>query len=386
MNSQAKPQLLPLTSLRFVAALLIVVHHLKGHMWLTKETMESFNFGAAVSFFFVLSGFVLQYSYGESSKKINWIDFSIIRFFRIWPLHVVVLIITWVWLDTDSFAYQLSRISFVEISAIALLMQSWIPDDFVYFALNGPSWSISTELFFYVSFPALSYLLTRSARIFVFCVVLQTVVWLTIAIFLNGNSNDEMYAVGLVYINPLARLAEFAAGMLAARLYERYNLPVRAPRQVVLFTALEFGVLVIAVLISVSTHFDSYFMSTVIDNVFGSLIRLWISISSGLVIYPFIIIIFSLQIGLLSNFLKNPIFVWLGTIIFSLYLVHLPIILYWKNTVSKHIDSVAISVVLFAISLILMSALLHALVEKTGLRFAKMLVLKMNARPQSIQT
>jgi len=49
-----------LTALRFFAALMIVVHHLVGVFGIKDIGV---NWGQGVSFFFVLSGFILTYVY-----------------------------------------------------------------------------------------------------------------------------------------------------------------------------------------------------------------------------------------------------------------------------------------------------------------------------------
>lgn len=57
-----------LTSLRFFAAFAIVLHHLEG-LFLIKGTHD---LAYGVSFFFILSGFILTYSYSsfKSNKEI----------------------------------------------------------------------------------------------------------------------------------------------------------------------------------------------------------------------------------------------------------------------------------------------------------------------------
>ena len=376
MNQAHKSQLLPLTSLRFVAASLIVIHHLKGQIWLPPNILEPFNFGTAVSFFFVLSGFVLYYSYHKRIGEIAWAKFAAIRFFRIWPLHIVILFISWIWLDTETFVYQLARLETGEIAAILILMQAWIPKDIVYFGLNSPSWSISTELFFYLSFPMLCCLLVRKLSGFVLGILLLTLIWLLLATKLIYNPEVELHAVGLAYINPLARLAEFTSGMIAAHLFLEFNLPKRAPKNYLLFTVLEFTLLAMAVLIGVISHLDSHLITVLVRPVFGPVVGIWISTNSGILVYPFIIVIFALGRGLLSKLLSNVFFVWLGTISFAVYLVHQNLIAYWKKVVSQHIESVPVSVFLLIITLVILSALLHTIVEKPGLRFAKILIFR----------
>lgn len=73
-----------LTSLRFFAALMIVIHHSTGLFGIKNI---SFHIGQGVSSFFVLSGFILSYVY---PKLENWYEikkFWKARIARLWPAH-----------------------------------------------------------------------------------------------------------------------------------------------------------------------------------------------------------------------------------------------------------------------------------------------------------
>lgn len=76
-----------LHSLRFVFIMLIVVSHLVG---------SKFDFGGecGVSFFFILSGFVLSYAYGEKVKTGQFRTWSLLRrqLLKFYPLHLLMLV------------------------------------------------------------------------------------------------------------------------------------------------------------------------------------------------------------------------------------------------------------------------------------------------------
>ena len=75
-----------LTSLRFFAALAVVIHHTRNAWANTVVTDYIGQVGwLGVSFFFILSGFVLMWSYKPS---LSFRDFIIRRLIRIWPLHL----------------------------------------------------------------------------------------------------------------------------------------------------------------------------------------------------------------------------------------------------------------------------------------------------------
>ena len=143
--SPKKPALHALTSLRFFASLAIVVHHCNGVFW---PAADLGPLDAGVSFFFVLSGFILAYVYHDpSSGQFAWGRFYVARLARIWPLHLVCLLLMIAFVKVpESFESGV-------LLANGLMLHAWIPFDRYFFSYNYASWSISTELFFYMLFP-----------------------------------------------------------------------------------------------------------------------------------------------------------------------------------------------------------------------------------------
>ena len=88
-----KPQvqvLHALTGLRFLAAFAVFAHHVSGRFGIEKERMWLGALG--VSFFFVLSGFILTYVYHDKLKRENLAKFYFTRWARIWPLHIATML------------------------------------------------------------------------------------------------------------------------------------------------------------------------------------------------------------------------------------------------------------------------------------------------------
>ena len=82
----AAPRIESLTPLRFFAAVLIVLHHGR----------EQFAIGQGVSFFFVLSGFILAYAYPRLEGHREVLTFLRARIARIWPAHGATLVLAFV--------------------------------------------------------------------------------------------------------------------------------------------------------------------------------------------------------------------------------------------------------------------------------------------------
>src|SRR5580692_11516200 len=102
----AKAQLLPLTGMRFFLAIWVVVFHqpfLRGFAWMSQfpEPIPSLiDTGyVAVGVFFVLSGFVLSYSYPlhQVWPAGFWKQFAVARFARIYPAYCVGLLLSAPW-------------------------------------------------------------------------------------------------------------------------------------------------------------------------------------------------------------------------------------------------------------------------------------------------
>jgi peptidoglycan/LPS O-acetylase OafA/YrhL len=156
----SKPEkVLPLTSLRFFAALGIVFHHyfessfpvLKQERWVSPLIDYS---AVGVYFFFVLSGYILGYVYLRGDGTVDRRRFWIARFARIYPLYIVTILVSVPRLLSGRIvrfgAAKAVLGTGATFTAHALLLQHWIPQ---LGALNYPSWSISAEAFFYLVFP-----------------------------------------------------------------------------------------------------------------------------------------------------------------------------------------------------------------------------------------
>jgi peptidoglycan/LPS O-acetylase OafA/YrhL len=146
-----------LTGLRFLAALVVVLQHATRHFAQVPVLSELFDQGAVgVTFFFILSGFVLTWSHKPVRSKWN---FYRNRFARVYPLHLLTLLLS------IPLVLAAQEFSWTSLVATVLLLQAWSPDRMVQFAMNGPSWSLSCEAFFYAVFPFLITPISRLRRI-----------------------------------------------------------------------------------------------------------------------------------------------------------------------------------------------------------------------------
>jgi peptidoglycan/LPS O-acetylase OafA/YrhL len=213
-----------LTSLRFFAALAIVVHHGADFGLIPAAALQRIDLAQGVTFFFVLSGFVLTYTYGQGPLRLR--RFYGARLARIWPaaalsiLLVPLLLPRALFLSSGAHGFP----DFGVFLLCVLLLQAVVPVPNVYFAYNAVTWSVSVEAVFYLLFPALLVALRRHWQLTLALVALVglALVGLAAGLHLPDFSPSRLAEPGwhgLIYIHPLARLGEFVIGMLAARLF-----------------------------------------------------------------------------------------------------------------------------------------------------------------------
>lgn len=162
-----------LEGLRGVAALFVVFHH----MCYAPPHRQFESAYLCVDLFFVLSGFVICRAYGEQlTSRAQLRTFAIRRIGRLWPAHIATSVLA------IAIAHRVPSIG--EVLALATMSQglNLFPDgvgDLV-------SWSISDEMFVYLAFGALCFLLQGKARIAGFAALALIgyvlAVWITLSI------------------------------------------------------------------------------------------------------------------------------------------------------------------------------------------------------------
>ena len=151
-----RPPLPVLTSLRFFAAMEVLLFHYRDGWGLLLDSVASefitelFEAGyQAVTFFFVLSGFILTYGYAGHSEAELFIvrghEFLKSRLARIYPTYFLALCIPLSIFVYGTFVWKIQSLGvFVGgLMLSPLLLQAWVPAMAV--AWNVPSWSLSVE-------------------------------------------------------------------------------------------------------------------------------------------------------------------------------------------------------------------------------------------------
>ncbi|MCB9046584.1 MAG: acyltransferase [Chitinophagales bacterium] len=304
----------PLTSLRFFFALMVFF----SHLWFLKDETpflqhlydDIFYEGyIGVSFFFILSGFVLGYSYHDKilCGETRFAQFWLARFARIYPLHLLTLLIA------IPLSFKGALTEWITRFVLNLfLIQSFVPSDDIYFYFNSVSWSISDEWFFYIMFPFIVFLLYKRKYIKVAPVILLLI---PIMLYLAKEAYHEKY----FYINPLLRIGDFVIGVILYRLYrKRKDIEILRNRNAA----------TIAEITSILALCVFFYFHNDIPQGYRYSCYYW---------PPMVMLIytFSYSRGYLSDILSNKVLVYLGEISFGFYMIHMLIIRYYSYIPTK---------------------------------------------------
>ena len=227
-----------LTGVRYIAALIVVGGHGASIM---PPSMEQGIYAAwieqgasvGMSLFFVLSGVVIWLNYAAMFNERDLASacrlFLSARIARLYPMYLFTIVLAIAVSGMSNFvAHQPWSIS------VVLMVQSWFPGGGGRLAATsidwaGHLWSVSTEMFFYLSFPLIVPLLSRvrstrrliavlAAVLILFAVLLPLSIRFS-AILTSGpldiGGSGMMW---LSYFSPYCRMFEFVTGCVVAAL------------------------------------------------------------------------------------------------------------------------------------------------------------------------
>jgi peptidoglycan/LPS O-acetylase OafA/YrhL len=294
--SRTSTRLDSLTGLRALAALAVFGFHAAV---LPQTAHLVGQGGVGVSFFYVLSGFVLMWAGGG---RVPALTFYRRRFARIYPSFLVA------WIAGIAVMLIAEHVTPNpgQVGVGLLLLQSWVPDQSWSFAINGVSWSLSCEAFFYLTFPlwagALLAARGRQRGIVIAACLAGTFITAAVSQMLDpGGVADpptnlwSWYVVGGL---PTVRILEFILGAcLAAELRQGRSWNI--------------GLLPASAL-AAAAYLLSGFWATRFCGIFVTLV-------------PFLLLIAAAAGADLSDrrsVFANRLMVWAGQISFCFYLVH----------------------------------------------------------------
>ena len=323
----AAAPILPLTSVRFLAAFYVVLHH--SNLWRWQLDASTFlgrflrSGHIAVGFFFVLSGFILALVYLDTDRVFYARQFWLSRFARVYPLLLSSILIGVPTYFVDQHrhvprtALRGTAIAFV---GAASLLQAWIAR---FRDINAPAWSLSDEAFFYLLFPLVAFAIWRwrGPR----ALGLMTLFWalsmLAPVLVVHHDPTLFYQQVGtsgarlqyFIQLAPIFRMFEFFAGISLCALHrtlaDRYPARERARwAHACFFSSVGMFLLVVAL--------AAHIPVMVLNN--------------GILLPAFLLLIYALANaqGALATFFSHRWFVILGESSYALYLLHGPILPY----------------------------------------------------------
>ena len=295
-----------LQSIRFFCAVLIFLYHLPNYDYPYLDSISKhlfYLFFSPVTFFIILSGWALTYTYYEKvkNKTFNLKNYFRKRILRIYPIHIftfllsVPLILAW---------HQKIPLS-VTLSNI-LLIHAFIPSPAFFLSYVQTSWFLSVLMFLYLIFPYILLILVRFDRIMkkyavglLFFLVLSLSLW----VYLNNSADPDWYAH---FFSPSERFVDFMVGICIYFIVKQIQDRIKGDR--IFWTIIE----TTGVIILIATFRFAYLvpMKYLRDTYF-------------ILPWGFIVGIFALSKGVISDILSWKPFVVLGSISLEFFLIHI---------------------------------------------------------------
>jgi peptidoglycan/LPS O-acetylase OafA/YrhL len=323
-----RPALPALTSLRFFAAFGIVLFHSRGYFGIPRDAEWVFWGKQPVSFFFILSGFILYYSYQSLDGVKGATRFYRARIARIWPLHALTMILAaGLAFVPESEFLPLEWDWTTPFAAVAnlLMIHSWIPFWEMPGTFNEVSWSISIEMFFYLIFPLALYKWSTNWKYWILGSVGVIAGLIILCNLFDIPSYIEYYpgltTAVLFHQGPLARAFEFLLGMTIGLFFlDDYaglgRISQKSSRN--LWTLAEAGSIALVLVNMIVALRLVPEARELVGNGAGS----WLSNAGACLSSALMIFIFAYHKGRISELLSGRFLQVLGESSFSLYLIH----------------------------------------------------------------
>lgn len=335
----------------------------------------------AVDVFIIISGFVIFYLL--DSKRENYKSFIVRRFFRLWPLFILLFFISipLAYINIynvssfseiygnsiigDGFIIERFNSYFQNIVWHILfhlpMLHGIIPNSIIPFspgAFLGPAWSISLEWQFYIVAPLLFFILKRFKKL---GVIILSVLFI-ILYYWGKNIDDIQFGAFL----PM-HIEYFFIGIVSYFIFKHYSLH----NQLKKISLYPFILLLSGIIFYIYNFKIIYFPIFIWINFFAILIDY--STKRNLLLKPIFFYLFEIK------FVK-----FLGKISYSIYLSHFLIIYVVQFLILNFFPNVAQKYHLLLLTLIVLpitiyvSNILYNKIELPGVRFGNLLASKID--------
>lgn len=283
-----------LESIRGIAALLVVMYHIPNWNASLHDLAIFRNGYLMVELFFVLSGFVIYKAYGNNiHDKSKLLRFQFLRFARLYPVHLLFLLVFLALEVVKYFAYthyglkSSKTTPFVENGLTALIQQLFLVQAIGptgnALSFNAPAWSISVEFYTYLLF-GLGVLYLGRFKLAIFILLA------TLACIIQATAPDNPYS------DILRCIGGFFIGCCTAHLSDRLTLKLPS-------FAVTLAVIALALFLQFKVYehndFVIYFLTAAL----------------------ILTIVYS-EAGWIKRMLQLRFFTWMGMISYSIYMSH----------------------------------------------------------------
>lgn len=287
-----------LDSLRGICAIMVALFHFRANSHIDDLVLVR-NSWLFVDFFFVLSGFVIAENYRERiiTGEVTLWRFIWLRFARLYPLHIFMLILFLITEYGIHIVYQsvgaTSRVPFTGGRSIEL-----IPENILLLqslglsgtpSWNVPAWSISAEFWTYILF---ALLLVAASTIRKAWFLLTLLVVPIVILFFHQGSIAMEFDGGV-----LRCLFGFGIGTALSQ--------IRAPQRI-------------------KNESIAWIELPILLSTLGFICiapQLGITLIAP-ILFAIVLVVFAQGSGMISHFLKHRFFLILGTLSYSIYMTH----------------------------------------------------------------
>ncbi len=273
--------------------------------------------GGGVDIFFVLSGFIITYSNRQNlGKPGNILKFVKKRLIRIFPIYwIIISIFLVVQVMLPGYYATHFQMNFANIFSTFFLLPNHI-------MLNGVSWSLTNELFFYLLF-LLALLIPNKNFMLGLLVVYLVLLVLVPALSSNAPSNSNSFIQLLLFPMNIEFLLGIGVVFFVDKFPDKWIFPF--------------------LIVGLSIFLVSAIYYTSLSQIFSGYSRV---IMFGLP--SFLIVLALVKYELVTHIKVNNLFLQLGDASYSIYLFHLPIVVAFfkimaKVSIDNHLTLVLLS-------------------------------------------
>lgn len=304
-RSMATAKIPALQSLRAIAATAIFIHH-AGYETKLNQAAGVF----AVMLFFSLSGFLMSSHYWAkvTSPEFRFGPYICRKFIKLYPFNIVTAL-----MSLPLMLWMPAGIIGLGLGANLLMIQGWMLNPAVTLACNGPAWTQSITIFFYIIFPFLIVRACRNPRMFIAVALVVYLVYLAVVPLLPESLNQP-----LIYFFPVMRMPDFVLGMIVWLVCTRLKIRLPQSRSI-----LELSVCVLVALCVMADRWIPLYYREVA----------WWWIPAALLLFTFAR---GDRGGIITRALSFGPLVKLGNMSFTFYLLHYPV-LYWFRKITGYL-------------------------------------------------